>query len=175
MTVIFDATKVGQVVKLDGPLIAGSIQRGKLLSLARGGGEASRLGDDFATFKASFTAVSLNEQANVQFQHTLGDAVYLNVFGDRIGNMKIMGIAVSSACGGRDDGEHGITKVLRYYRENKVSSRPDPLVVNLDSRTAYNAFLVGFQGAVFGEQQTIQRLFQFSMDLVLPPSQENQQ
>ena len=173
MTVIFDAKSVGNVIKLDGPLIAGSVQRGRLLSLARGGNEVSRLGDDFARFKAIFTAVNISEQANVQFQHTLGDAIYLNVFGDRIGNMKIAGVAVSDVCNTQDR-EHGITKVLKYYRESKVSSRAAPLIVNLDSRTAYKAFLVGFSGSVFGEQQTMQRLFQFSMDLILPPSQENQ-
>lgn len=173
MTVIFDAKTVGSVVKLDGPLIAGSIQRGRLISLARGGNEVSRLGDDFRRFKAIFTAVTISEQTNAQFQHTLGDAVYLNVFGDRVGSMKISGIAVSDVCNAQDT-EHGITKVLKYYRESKVSSRAAPLIVNLDSRTAYEAFLVGFQGAVFGEQQTVQRLFQFTLDLVLPPSQQNQ-
>ena len=98
MTVIFDAKSVGRVVKLDGPLIAGSVQRGRLLSLARSGSETSRLGDDFAKFKAIFTAVNISEQTNVQFQHTLGDAIYLVVFVNIVYISLMLGCVVLLVC-----------------------------------------------------------------------------
>jgi hypothetical protein len=172
-TNVFPANSIGKVIKLSGALISGTIVRPRLLSLSNGPAGA-RLGEDFEAFKAIFTSVNINEGANVQFQHTLGNAVYLNVFGDRISQMRISGVAVEGSCGNgvKSDSEHGIAKVIRYYRDSKVSSRKEPLLISLASNnpnSAYRAFLVGMQGGAMGEQQTVNRLFQFSLDFVMPP------
>jgi hypothetical protein len=173
--IIFDTNSIGRLVMLNGPKIVGSVNRTKLLSISRDA-EANRLGEDISGFKAIFTSVNFNEGANVQFQHTLGDTIYLNVFGNRISQLKVSGIAVSGFCDAGanavNDGEHGISRVIQYYRESRVSSRRDPLIISIASsgkEAAYQGYLVGMQGGMFGEMHTTHRMFQFGLDFVIPP------
>ena len=80
------------------------------------------------------TGMTLAQQANVQFLHTLGGLVYIYVFGDRIGQLGLSGISFAIPCGSRDDDagpNHGAGKMLAWYRANRVSTRQTPVTITI--------------------------------------------
>lgn len=122
----------------------------------------------FAGFKSILTGIEINERANFQFQHTLGNEIFIYVFGDRIGTFNVNGVSFYDTCGpsGAALGEPGITRVLRYYRVNRLSNRAAPLLVTLPPATVLRCYLMAFRGRV---ADPALRLFEFSMQLALIP------
>lgn len=73
--------------------------------------------------KAIITSWSFDENVNVQFTHTMGNDIYMNVFGNRMGMFTVNGIAFNSIGrgGSCDGGPHGIVKIVEWYRSNRAS------------------------------------------------------
>ena len=140
---IFTATPIGTVARIpDGARTAtlALIKVRKPGGLRFGRGAAGRfftneedvLGS-FQQQKAIITSWSFNENVNMQFTHTMGNDIYLNVFGNRIGTFTVNGIAFharSTRNIGRD-GErilgcgsehHGIIEIIKWYRRNRISN-----------------------------------------------------
>ncbi len=94
----------------------------------------------YDTHWSIITRLTLSHQANVQFLHTLGSAIYIYVFGDRIGQMGLSGLSFNSAC---ESGERlGIEQMMDWYRENRVSQKGAPVRVMIGN-TAIEGFVVG--------------------------------
>ncbi len=118
----------------------------------------------FASRRALVTRVTVDEQTSHQFAHTLGGLVYLYVFGDRIGQMTISGLAVAT-CGFSGGGEHGLVQSMRWYRENKLSRRQTPVRVLIET-FPITGFVTGFNADVVDHRLN---LAQFTMQMAVLP------
>ena len=87
---------------------------------------------DIPTTKSAIMGWTMGENVNAQFTHTMGDDIYMNVFGNRVGQLSIQGISFNSVdC---DQGQHGIVEIIQYYRANRVSSSTQPITVTIGGR-----------------------------------------
>lgn len=157
MAVIFagknDVENRGRVVVLHRPGVANL----EVVQLPNWGG--------FNGFKAILTNVEISEQGNFQFLHTLGNEIFLYVFGDKIGSFHVNGLAFYDNCqDGQND--HGITRVLGYYRQNRVANRVSPLLITLPPAVVLRCYMVSFRGNVV---DAARRMFQFSLGLAMVP------
>jgi hypothetical protein len=82
----------------------------------------------------------LFRSVNVQFQSSLGRAVYAYVFGDHMGQVLIQGIAFQGTC--QNKSGSGIVEILAYYAANRASKIQDPITVTLGD-TVITGFLTG--------------------------------
>jgi hypothetical protein len=83
------------------------------------------------------TRLQVSQQANVQFLHTLGNDIYIYVFGDRIGQMTLSGVSFSTICTGEGDsgeGSHGIENMLDWYQQYKVSAKDTATKIMLGTK-----------------------------------------
>lgn len=125
-------------------------------------------GDGFRQRKSIFTSVTIAEASNYQFLHTLGNRIYIYVFGDRIGQFSLSGISFFDNC--TPDRRTGISHVIQFYRDNRITVRPGPVKVTLDPDTVLSCYLIGMRGAVM--QPVSDRMFQFSLSFALLPTRE---
>lgn len=135
MPIIFEGP-IGSVVQLDDPGVQCTMQ---LLGL-----------DPDITFAAQrsiVTRVTLSQQVNVQFLHTLGALVYIYVFGDRMGQVSLSGLAFSCGCPQDDDVDTidimGAELMLNWYRTNRASRRQLPTRVMIGNYVI-EGFVTGF-------------------------------
>lgn len=129
MPIVF-ATRPGQVVQLDDPALACSTN---FLSL-----------DPDITFDAErsiVTRVTVSQQVNVQFLHTLGSLVYVYVFGDRMGQVALSGLSFACEC--PDGTDLGAEKMMLWYKRHRASKRADPVRVTI-GRTVIEGFVTSF-------------------------------
>ena len=121
MPSVFTALPVGSVVRLNDEVRTATV----------GFIEVNGQGP-FATFiqdSAIITGWSVEEGVNVQFTHTMGDDIYMNVFGNRIGHMTIEGISFNAVnC---DASQHGIVSIINYFRTNRISSNSQPITITI--------------------------------------------
>lgn len=120
----------------------------------------------FNGFKSILTNIEINERGNFQFLHTLGNEIFLYVFGDRIGTFNINGLSFFDNCLNIQD--HGITLVLGYYRRNRVANRAAPLLVTLPPSTVLRCYVTSFRGRVVDASR---RMFEFSIGMALVPEE----
>jgi len=111
-------------------------QQAKLITVSGGCG---------AELNMPLTAFKLEQQCNFQFLHTVNDFIYLYVFGDRVGELQVSGMAFlggrCDAAGASDDQ----CAAVSFYNTNKVSNCTSPLKISIegcDSSTFF-AFLTG--------------------------------
>ena len=129
----------------------------------------------FESYKAILTRVAVARQANYQFMHTLGDGIYLYVFGDRVGQMVISGIAFGASCDAPVNAKNpqkppaitGAEQILKFYEDNKVSKRESPVSITLGISTT----LLGYLGQMQIEASDPEtRMFQFSLPFTIIPT-----
>ena len=154
-----------QIISRPGDAVPGSIVSVTSPADRQGGGVEIPWGG-FMDFKAIITNLVIAEETSHQFSHMLGRDIYLSVFGDRIGSLGIGGVAAYKRCGEEDGQPIGISRVLDYYRQTKLSARSEPLKVTLAPSTVLRGFLYRFRGQVISVEQ---RLFQFHLDMALIP------
>jgi len=92
--------------------VPGSVELISAISLSN----ASTIGASQELF--IFTGIDYSQVTNHQFQSSLGNDIYLYVFGDKIGSVVITGYAFTSDC---DGNANGITQLLSFYDTNKLS------------------------------------------------------
>lgn len=145
--------------------------RGRVVVLEQDGAQGSILAVEgwggFGSFKCIFTRISIDEQTGHQFLHTLGDQIYLYVFGDRIGALSLAGLAFYDNC--TDDPKIGVVHALEYYRRHRLTKRPAPLRVNIDPGTVFEVYLHSFQAAAING--AAERMFQFNLNFALLPEE----
>ena len=120
----------------------------------------------FEGLSAIITRVGTEEHGNYQFLHTLGDHIYLYVFGDRIGQMVLGGLAAPSTCQYGGGILHGIEYVNAWYALNKISSRLNVVYVLLGQRTVIPGYVVGLRPQLWRPEEMI---MQFSIDFAILP------
>jgi hypothetical protein len=134
--IIFESNR-GKVVRLDDPAAQASI-----------GFVNINQPISYSTTRSIITRLTISQQTNVQFLHTLGSHIYIYVFGDRIGQMSLSGISFNAPCelmnpdGTVDLSEIGIAKMLDWYKQNRVSETGQPIRVAIGNRVI-EGFVLG--------------------------------
>lgn len=95
----------------------------------------------FDTQRAIITSLAVGESVNLQFQHTLSKQIYVYVFGDRIGQVELSGMAFNGGCGNPNE-DHGIANIRRWYHRAKASKRSQPVRVTFGLRDVIDGFVV---------------------------------
>ena len=96
------------------------------------------MSDDFPDGGAIITAAQISQGGNFQFLHTVQDFIYVYIFGDRIGQLTVEGIAFLSQC---DSDNNGFEETLQYYNRNRIAIRGEPVRVGFGN-IAFEAFLM---------------------------------
>jgi hypothetical protein len=119
----------------------------------------------FSSFKSIITRVSMSTQCNFQFLHTLGGNIYVYVFGDRVGQMSVSGLAFDGSC---ETGTNvvGIESVLAFYNANRLAARQTPMKITIGARTTLSTYLVGVNADLADANF---RMWQFSLQFVVIP------
>lgn len=153
MPVFFQGSP-GRTVRLDDPAAAGSV--------AMVGVNPQF---DWNSSRVIVTRLVVAHQANFQFLHTIGNDVYVYVFGDRVGSVTLSGLAVAADCDSGDP-SHGMEQAMAWYASNKVSARQAPVRIAVGVRTAFDAFVIGSNYDVVDPGS---RLASFSLNLAVIP------
>ena len=114
--------------------------------------------EGYDKFHAIINGVTIATQGNFQFLHTLGGKIFVYVFGDRMGQINIEGMAFDIAC---DADGLGIEQVMLYYSENRLANRPEPIKITIGPDLTMRCYLTGF-----GAKQTSadgNRVYNFNM------------
>lgn len=124
-------TRPGQVVKLDDPALSCSAN---FLSL--------NPDIAFESERSIVTRLTVSQQVNVQFLHTLGSLIYIYVFGDRMGQVNLSGLSFVCDC---DDGsaDIGAEMMLLWYKRHRASKRAEPCRVTI-GKTVIEGFVTSF-------------------------------
>jgi hypothetical protein len=124
---------------------------------------------DVGLIRGILTAVSMSQDINVQFMHSLNDTIYINVFGNKIGQMTLSGIVfLAKVCesDGAVNSDPPFEKFYKYYLDNNALSKPNALSVQLGTGTTFKAFLLNFTFQLTDAQTS---LGQFTMSLAVVP------
>lgn len=91
------------------------------------------------TTRAIVTQGGIVENGNFQFLHTLNETIYAYVFGDRIGELRVAGVAFAHPC---DEQPSGMKQIIDNYRAKRIAQTGGPVQVSF-GEVDYKGFLVG--------------------------------
>ena len=143
-------------------------------------GRADTLGE-FKTHKAIVTTWHLEENVNAQFTHTMGNDIYVNVFGNRMGILTVRGITFHSVSSVGEKGcddvraadpdkpmKHGINHIIQWYQDNRVSNpdSPERINITIGKDTAVEGFLVG---ASYSARDPVNWTVEYTMQIAVIP------
>lgn len=94
----------------------------------------------FNSVNALISGIDYMQETNQQFQTALDTSVFIYVFGDQMGSIKVLGKIFPSVC---DSGEDGLKKVLDFYAQKRASRLAEAISV-LVSEEVISGFLTGF-------------------------------
>lgn len=114
--------------------------------------------------RSIITRITMAHQCNFQFLHSIGNDIYIYVFGDRIGQITVSGLSMTQECDSRDT-EHGFEKIMRWYGENRVAARKTPIKLTIGS-TPIEGFVVGLTGDLVDPST---RVIQYGLTLMVLP------
>lgn len=89
---------------------------------------------------ALIRTATISHDGGYQFLHSIGPAIYVYVFGDRIGEL-LVGGTVFLGC----DGGHGFNDVTAFYNQYRIAATGRPLAVAIGALPAFSAFLTGMK------------------------------
>ena len=115
--------------------------------------------------RSVITRLTLAHQGNYQFLHTLGNDIYIYVFGDRVGSVTLSGLSMAASC---DDSSpaHGGEMLLEWYAENRLAQRQEPVRVTIGVRTVIEGFVTGINQDVVDPST---RIMAFNLSLAVLP------
>lgn len=119
----------------------------------------------YTTQRSVITRLTLSHQGNFQFLHTLGNDIYIYVFGDRVGSVTLSGLSMAASC---DDSAalHGGEMLLNWYAQNRIAQRQSPILVSLGAQTVISGFLIGLNQDVVDPQT---RIMSFVLNMAVIP------
>jgi len=118
----------------------------------------------FVVRRSLVQAISVRTLGNFQFSHSLRGFIYVNVFGERMGDLSISGLSLRGRC--RYDNTDGISQVIDYYNKERISNRATPVGIRV-GRAGFRAFLIGANFAIHNPGD---RVGQFQLQFkLLPP------
>ena len=160
MPVIFTET-TGRVIALNDNVAAGAISLAKVTGT---GGPVS-----YQIHNTIITRLGVSTAGNYQFLHTIGNDVYIYVFGDRMGQINLHGLSFAQKCeGGKStDSAHGFELLFDWYEKNRVATRKAPVTVTVGRSKTFQGFLTGLMGEA---QDPTTRTIQFQLSISLLPA-----
>jgi hypothetical protein len=178
MPVIF-AGNTGRVFAADDKVAQGSISLGNVTGV---GGDLAGFG--IGPLNTIITRIGVSSSGNYQFLHTIGNDVYVYVFGDRMGEITLHGLSFAQDCnarpplpppgsppgppprGGDVQGKHGFERLFDWYQRSRLAVNPNPVTVRLGFKTIFKGFMTGITGDV---NDSMTRTIQFQLTISLLP------
>lgn len=131
MPVFFShARGIATRVDLGGPQDAGTFQFAM---------EGVEIGGKMLT-PTIITQIAVIEQGNLKHTHTFDGSLFTYIMGDRVGELRVGGMAYSRDC--QDPDASGIMTILNAYSRNKVATRRTAIPISL-ADAAYWGMLTG--------------------------------
>jgi hypothetical protein len=93
----------------------------------------------FQSVGALISGIEYEQATNQQFQTALDTSVYIYVFGDQMGAVKVLGKIIPSLC---DEKADGLEEVFKFYANNRASRLADPIQV-MAGAEVISGFLTG--------------------------------
>ncbi len=117
------------------------------------------------------TQAAIEQQGNFQFLHTLQEMIYVYIFGDRIGELQVSGVAFAALCGAGEGS--GMLEALDYYRTHRVAVRGEAIEIQFGSPAAtFWGFLTGSRVEVMRPEVT---MGQWAMRFhIVPPARPHE-
>jgi hypothetical protein len=173
MPVVF-ARNTGRVFAVEDKVAAGAIQLGNV------NGEGGPI--SYQVHNTIITRLGISAAGNFQFLHTIGNDVYVYVFGDRMGQVQLHGLSFSDKCPPLPDDpderrrprenplqnypDHGFELLFGWYTANRIAARREPVRVTIGRSTNFNGFVTALTGDV---QDALHRTIQFQLTISLLP------
>lgn len=158
MPVIF-SSNTGRVVAVPDRVASGAFQLGNVYGT---NGNIS-----YRRHNTIITRVGISAAGNYQFLHTIGNDVYVYVFGDRMGQVQLHGLSFMSSDGNCSGfGRHGFELLFEWYAANRIAARKGPVRVTIGRDTNFKGFVTALTGDV---QDALHRTIQFQMTISLLP------
>jgi len=88
--------------------------------------------EGFEPEMALISGIDYSQLTDHQFQTSLERKVYIYVFGDAMGEVRVHGLAFPALCD-NIGGTNGLIEVLDYYKNNRASAQPTPVQVFIGS------------------------------------------
>jgi len=135
-------------------------------------GDFSKKSAGASDYRAIVTDHPIEEAANANVMYAADGHIYMHVPGDKVGSMTVSGLAFSGFCQGKAQGENdqmtGFERVLRWYRENRVSNpkKNDPIEITLGGGLILKGYLGSFSARV---ADVSTRLYSFALPMYLAP------
>lgn len=121
-------------------------------------------GYNSTSFNSLITSVGISSMGNFQMMHTLGQGLYLYVFGDKVGSVRVQGMSFSAGCGGT--GASGMENMLRYYEANRLAARAAPMSLTIGTGITLVGYLAGINVQT---QDPEQRISNFDLSFMQIP------
>ncbi len=97
-----------------------------------------------AIMRSVITNFGLAAAVNIQFMHTLQNLVHVYVFGERMSEITVGGLALPSVCTEEDGGVSGVEQLWDFYQESRASTLSASITVSIGTRISLAGFLTGF-------------------------------
>lgn len=123
-------------------------------------------GSWFPQFTSILTDISVVLDSNYQTTHTCKDVIDIYVFGDRVSQMRIGGLAFAGRCDGGT--ASGLELILEWYRTNRIAVRESPIQVQIGT-TAAGRFRGNLVRLAVDIAKAEARISQFSLFLEVFP------
>lgn len=172
---VFYQGNAGKVIRLPDRAAQGAISMGRI-SAGEGGEEIS-----FSEHRTIITRVGVSASGNYQFLHTIGNDVYVYVFGDRMGQITVHGLGFSAGCdptgkrrrrvqlGNQVNNRaksHGLELLARWYQKYRIANNREPVTITIGIETTIRGFVIGLNADV---ADTESRTAQFQLTLASLP------
>jgi hypothetical protein len=129
----------------------------------------------YSYHRTIITRIGLSAAGNYQFLHTIGNDVYMYVFGDRMGQITLHGLSFAAGCPASSSAaslpnvpwaNHGFELLYSWYKVNRVAARRAPVIATIGLGTAFEGFVTSLTGDV---QDPVHRTVQFQMTIATLP------
>jgi hypothetical protein len=157
MKLIFDSVPGVIGAMVDGP--------GLPFSIAIGGTGRAPAFPSYSQIKAILTGFQYGGRSGLGVSHTLRDRIYVYVFGERMAEATITGVAFAGVCNTARN-LTGFDGVLAYYERLRVSAEGTPVRLILGPNSVLGGFMYEF-GFQLEDPQT--GLGSFSFKFKSPP------
>lgn len=166
MPILF-SNNAGRVTSLSDKAAAGAISLGNVL-------DDGNLPISYANHRTIITRIGLSAAGNFQFLHTIGNDVFVYVFGDRMGMVNLHGLSFAQACPPPENQQpevdnsdnHGFELLYKWYQTYRIAARKAPVTVAIGNNTRFQGFVTGLSGDV---QDSMHRTIQFQMTIATLP------
>lgn len=97
--------------------------------------------------RAILTQAAVVQNGNYQFLHTINDQIFAYIFGNRISEIQVSGVAFGTYAGDSpgscQPNQSGTLDVFPFYQQNRISEGKPPLLVRIGQGGVFRAFLTG--------------------------------